>query len=190
MCWPARARPRDPAWPAGIRAEEPMLLIFTSQQPKAARYSHMRWLELGRRDAGDARRDAGRRACTCCLQLYHGAAADLGLHFHRAGRPVPLSWYGASFSASRSRTTCATMVSVLPVHRRPAAPAQPPAAIGRCARVGAGLTRRNLAALDANASATCRCSRAGARPNELRHDPKPRSAWSGGCRTGKRPTFG
>lgn len=67
----------DPAWRAGIRAEETMLLIFTSGTtglPKAARYSHMRWLSSG--DVMQVTLDATPDdVFYCCLPLYHGAAA-------------------------------------------------------------------------------------------------------------------
>lgn len=72
---PHTAFPRDMR--ADIRAEEPTLLIFTSGTtglPKAARYSHMRWMSSG--DVMDVTLQA---TCEdvfyCCLPLYHGAAA-------------------------------------------------------------------------------------------------------------------
>lgn len=62
---------------ADIRAEEPTLLIFTSGTtglPKAARYSHMRWMS-----SGDVMEVTLQATCEdvfyCCLPLYHGAAA-------------------------------------------------------------------------------------------------------------------
>lgn len=70
-------RPVDPALREGIRAEETMLLIFTSGTtglPKAARYSHMRWLSSG--DVMEVTLDATPQdVFYCCLPLYHGAAA-------------------------------------------------------------------------------------------------------------------
>lgn len=61
----------------GIRAEMPTLLIFTSGTtglPKAARYSHMRWLMSG--DVMVPTIDAvPNDVFYCCLPLYHGAAA-------------------------------------------------------------------------------------------------------------------
>lgn len=70
-------RPVDPALREGIRAEETMLLIFTSGTtglPKAARYSHMRWLSSG--DVMKVTLDATPEdVFYCCLPLYHGAAA-------------------------------------------------------------------------------------------------------------------
>ena len=62
---------------AGIEAQAPTLLIFTSGTtglPKAARYSHMRWLSSG--DVMEVTLDAGcEDVFYCCLPLYHGAAA-------------------------------------------------------------------------------------------------------------------
>ena len=72
----ARTRP-DAALRAGIKAEDDMLYIFTSGTtglPKAAKYSHMRWMTSG--DVMEVT-----LAVTpddvfyCCLPLYHGAAA-------------------------------------------------------------------------------------------------------------------
>lgn len=67
----------DPTWRADIRAEETMLLIFTSGTtglPKAARYSHMRWMSSG--DVMEVTLDARPEdVFYCCLPLYHGAAA-------------------------------------------------------------------------------------------------------------------
>jgi len=72
---PASAFPRDMR--AGIEAQAPTLLIFTSGTtglPKAARYSHMRWLS-----SGDVMEVTLQATCEdvfyCCLPLYHGAAA-------------------------------------------------------------------------------------------------------------------
>ena len=62
---------------AGVRAEENMLLIFTSGTtglPKAARYSHMRWMSSG--DVMEVTLKTGPDdVFYCCLPLYHGAAA-------------------------------------------------------------------------------------------------------------------
>ena len=62
---------------AGITAETTTLLIFTSGTtglPKAARYSHMRWMS-----SGDVMEVTLGATCDdvfyCCLPLYHGAAA-------------------------------------------------------------------------------------------------------------------
>ena len=72
---PATAFPRDGR--ASIPAESTTLLIFTSGTtglPKAARYSHMRWLS-----SGDVMEVTLGATCEdvfyCCLPLYHGAAA-------------------------------------------------------------------------------------------------------------------
>ncbi|MFD2642727.1 long-chain-acyl-CoA synthetase [Pseudomonas japonica] len=72
---PRTTFPRDIR--ARIEAQTPTLLIFTSGTtglPKAARYSHMRWLSSG--DVMEVTLDA---TCAdvfyCCLPLYHGAAA-------------------------------------------------------------------------------------------------------------------
>ncbi|MDX1466049.1 MAG: long-chain-acyl-CoA synthetase [Halomonas sp.] len=65
------------SWREGITAETPTLLIFTSGTtglPKAAIYSHMRWLSSGDvmvETIGAAPEDV----FYCCLPLYHGAAA-------------------------------------------------------------------------------------------------------------------
>ena len=60
-----------------IRAEQDMLYIFTSGTtglPKAARYSHMRWMGSG--DVMVVTLDATPDdVFYCCLPLYHGAAA-------------------------------------------------------------------------------------------------------------------
>lgn len=62
---------------AAITAETPTLLIFTSGTtglPKAARYSHMRWLSSG--DVMEVTIEATPAdVFYCCLPLYHGAAA-------------------------------------------------------------------------------------------------------------------
>lgn len=72
---PHTAFPREGR--AGVRAETTMLLIFTSGTtglPKAARYSHMRWMSSG--DVMEVTLDAGEHdVFYCCLPLYHGAAA-------------------------------------------------------------------------------------------------------------------
>ncbi len=71
-----RTRP-DAGYRAGIRAEQAMLYIFTSGTtglPKAARYSHMRWMT-----SGDVMvvtlKVTPDDVFYCCLPLYHGAAA-------------------------------------------------------------------------------------------------------------------
>ena len=62
---------------AGLTAETPTLLIFTSGTtglPKAARYSHMRWMSSG--DVMVVTLDVTPEdVFYCCLPLYHGAAA-------------------------------------------------------------------------------------------------------------------
>lgn len=62
---------------ANIKAQDPMLLIFTSGTtglPKAAVYSHLRWLCSG--DVMEVTIDATPEdVYYCCLPLYHGAAA-------------------------------------------------------------------------------------------------------------------
>ncbi|WP_010324677.1 long-chain-acyl-CoA synthetase [Marinobacterium stanieri] len=67
----------DPAYREGITAETPTLLIFTSGTtglPKAAIYSHMRWLCSG--DVMEVTIDSTPDdVFYCCLPLYHGAAA-------------------------------------------------------------------------------------------------------------------
>ncbi len=72
---PRTAFPRDIR--AEVKAEAATLLIFTSGTtglPKAARYSHMRWMSSG--DVMEITLDV---TCEdvfyCCLPLYHGAAA-------------------------------------------------------------------------------------------------------------------
>ena len=67
----------DRSWRDGITAETPTLLIFTSGTtglPKAAIYSHMRWL-----CSGDVMEETIHATPDdvfyCCLPLYHGAAA-------------------------------------------------------------------------------------------------------------------
>lgn len=67
----------DPALREGIRAEDDMLYIFTSGTtglPKAARYSHMRWMSSG--DVMEVTLETSTAdVFYCCLPLYHGAAA-------------------------------------------------------------------------------------------------------------------
>ncbi len=67
----------DPALREGIRAEDDMLYIFTSGTtglPKAARYSHMRWMTSG--DVMEVTLETNTDdVFYCCLPLYHGAAA-------------------------------------------------------------------------------------------------------------------
>lgn len=67
----------DSALRAGIKAEDDMLYIFTSGTtglPKAARYSHMRWMTSG--DVMEVTLEAtAEDVFYCCLPLYHGAAA-------------------------------------------------------------------------------------------------------------------
>ncbi|SFU14050.1 long-chain-acyl-CoA synthetase [Pseudomonas marincola] len=62
---------------AGLKAEDDMLYIFTSGTtglPKAARYSHMRWMSSG--DVMRVTLDVTPEdVFYCCLPLYHGAAA-------------------------------------------------------------------------------------------------------------------
>ena len=72
---PGTVFPRDVR--AAITAETTTLLIFTSGTtglPKAARYSHMRWMS-----SGDVMEVTLGATCVdvfyCCLPLYHGAAA-------------------------------------------------------------------------------------------------------------------
>ncbi|NBA93732.1 long-chain-acyl-CoA synthetase [Pseudomonas sp. R5(2019)] len=73
----AQPVPIDPVCRAGVRAEDTMLLIFTSGTtglPKAARYSHMRWMSSG--DVMQVTLDVSPDdVFYCCLPLYHGAAA-------------------------------------------------------------------------------------------------------------------
>lgn len=62
---------------AAVRAEETMLLIFTSGTtglPKAARYSHMRWMSSGDVMVPTLNADSS-DVFYCYLPLYHGAAA-------------------------------------------------------------------------------------------------------------------
>ena len=72
---PRSAFPRDIR--AHIEAQTPTLLIFTSGTtglPKAARYSHMRWMSSG--DVMHVTLNVTRDdVFYCCLPLYHGAAA-------------------------------------------------------------------------------------------------------------------
>jgi len=72
---PASTFPREMR--GGIEAQATTLLIFTSGTtglPKAARYSHMRWMS-----SGDVMQVTLPATCEdvfyCCLPLYHGAAA-------------------------------------------------------------------------------------------------------------------
>ena len=71
-----RGRP-DAALRAGIKAEDDMLYIFTSGTtglPKAAKYSHMRWMTSG--DVMEVTLEVTPEdVFYCCLPLYHGAAA-------------------------------------------------------------------------------------------------------------------
>ena len=71
-----RTRP-DASRRAGIKAEDDMLYIFTSGTtglPKAARYSHMRWMTSG--DVMEVTLEVTPDdVFYCCLPLYHGAAA-------------------------------------------------------------------------------------------------------------------
>ncbi|MDY3197450.1 MAG: long-chain-acyl-CoA synthetase [Pseudomonadaceae bacterium] len=71
-----RVRP-DAALRAGIKAEDDMLYIFTSGTtglPKAAKYSHMRWMTSG--DVMEVTLEVTPAdVFYCCLPLYHGAAA-------------------------------------------------------------------------------------------------------------------
>lgn len=73
----APTAPVDLALRAEITAETPTLLIFTSGTtglPKAAIYSHMRWLSSG--DVMTVTINAQPEdVFYCCLPLYHGAAA-------------------------------------------------------------------------------------------------------------------
>lgn len=72
----SRVRP-DRTVRAGVCAEDDMLYIFTSGTtglPKAARYSHMRWMGSG--DVMAVTLDVTPPDIFyCCLPLYHGAAA-------------------------------------------------------------------------------------------------------------------
>lgn len=72
----ARTRP-DAALRACIKAEDDMLYIFTSGTtglPKAAKYSHMRWMTSG--DVMEVTLAVTPEdVFYCCLPLYHGAAA-------------------------------------------------------------------------------------------------------------------
>lgn len=71
-----RTRP-DASRRANIKAEDDMLYIFTSGTtglPKAARYSHMRWMTSG--DVMEVTLEVTPDdVFYCCLPLYHGAAA-------------------------------------------------------------------------------------------------------------------
>ena len=72
----SRARP-DASLRAEIAAEDDMLYIFTSGTtglPKAAKYSHMRWMTSG--DVMEVTLEVTPEdVFYCCLPLYHGAAA-------------------------------------------------------------------------------------------------------------------
>jgi fatty-acyl-CoA synthase len=72
---PRTAFPRERR--AELPAETPCLLIFTSGTtglPKAAVYSHMRWMSIG--DVMEVTLEATTEdVFYCCLPLYHGAAA-------------------------------------------------------------------------------------------------------------------
>lgn len=72
---PSAPFPRDLR--ADLSAETPSLLIFTSGTtglPKAARYSHMRWMSTG--DIMEITlQTTVQDVFYCCLPLYHGAAA-------------------------------------------------------------------------------------------------------------------
>ncbi|WP_136476216.1 long-chain-acyl-CoA synthetase [Pseudomonas sp. DG56-2] len=72
---PSTPFPRDLR--ADLSAETPSLLIFTSGTtglPKAARYSHMRWMSTG--DIMEITlQTTVQDVFYCCLPLYHGAAA-------------------------------------------------------------------------------------------------------------------
>lgn len=67
----------DPRVRAGVKAEDDMLYIFTSGTtglPKAAKYSHMRWMSSG--DVMNVTMEVTPAdVFYCCLPLYHGAAA-------------------------------------------------------------------------------------------------------------------
>ncbi|MFK0571453.1 long-chain-acyl-CoA synthetase, partial [Endozoicomonas sp.] len=69
--------PVSPGLRPDIKAEDPAILIFTSGTtglPKAAIYSHMRWLSSG--DVMEVTLDAkADDVFYCCLPLYHGAGA-------------------------------------------------------------------------------------------------------------------
>ncbi|WP_067514783.1 long-chain-acyl-CoA synthetase [Endozoicomonas ascidiicola] len=73
----ASAEPVDAQLRASITAESPAILIYTSGTtglPKAAIYSHMRWLSSG--DVMEVSIKADQRdVFYCFLPLYHGAAA-------------------------------------------------------------------------------------------------------------------
>lgn len=73
----AATTPFPTALRESLKAEDPTLLIFTSGTtglPKAAIYSHMRWLTSG--DVMQVTVNAGPDdVFYCCLPLYHGAAA-------------------------------------------------------------------------------------------------------------------
>lgn len=96
----ATTRP-DAALRAGIRAEDDMLYIFTSGTtglPKAARYSHMRWMSSG--DVMEVTLETDSNdVFYCCLPLYHGAAAtSIGSTALSSGAAIVIR---RKFSASR-----------------------------------------------------------------------------------------
>ena len=96
----SNARP-DAALRDGIRAEDDMLYIFTSGTtglPKAARYSHMRWMTSG--DVMEVTLGTDTHdVFYCCLPLYHGAAAtSVGSTALSSGASIVIR---RKFSASR-----------------------------------------------------------------------------------------
>ena len=108
---PRTAFPRDGR--AGVRAEETMLLIFTSGTtglPKAARYSHMRWMSSG--DVMEVTLEAGEDdVFYCCLPLYHGAAAtSVTSTALKAGASIVLR----RTSCQNSREICRYLLNVPP----------------------------------------------------------------------------
>ena len=95
-----RSRP-DAALRAGIKAEDDMLYIFTSGTtglPKAAKYSHMRWMTSG--DVMEVTLEVTPAdVFYCCLPLYHGAAATSVTSTALAGGAAIV--FRRKFSASR-----------------------------------------------------------------------------------------